>query len=112
MDWRFDWLSSPEMKLAIAGALGGVVRWLTLKQPPIDGVISIVVGSIFAFYGGPFVLHIMRPIMDLTSADAAPVATFSGFVAGLGGIVFAGIIMDVINIRRRLLRKEGTDGQA
>ena len=109
MDWKWDWLSSPEMKLAVAGALGGVVRWLTLKQGWPDNFISITVGAIFAAMGGPFVLHILRPVIDLTSVDAAPVATFSGFVSGLGGIVFAGIIMDVINIRRRLLRKENND---
>ena len=47
----FRWLWTEPGKAALAGALGGIVRWVTLREHWRDGVLSLLVGSICAVYG-------------------------------------------------------------
>jgi len=111
MDPNFSWLNSPITKLALAGALGGVVRWATLKQPPFDGLISVVVGCICAIYVGPAINPIMRPVIDLAGIDLEAAQGLGGFLVGIGGILVSGFFLDLWQLRRRLLKQGGsTDG--
>ena len=50
-----NWLWTEPGKAALAGALGGIVRWVTLREHWRDGVLSLLVGSICAVYLGPLV---------------------------------------------------------
>lgn len=111
---NLSWLFSPVVKLAIAGALGGVVRWLTLKQPPLDGLVSVVVGAICAVYLGPAIQPILRPIVDFAGVDADAMQGLGGFLVGIGGILVSGFILDLWQLRRKLLKQPGGpgDGQA
>ena len=113
MDFNFGWLFSPLGKLAIAGALGGVVRWLTLKQPPLDGLVSVVVGCICAVYVGPAIIPIMRPVIDFAGVDPEAAQGLGGFLVGIGGILVSGFILDLWQLRRKLLKNGGSvDGQS
>ena len=105
-----SWLFSPAAKLAIAGALGGVVRWLTLKQPPLDGFISVIVGAICAVYIGPSIIPILRPVIDFTGVDADSAAGLGGFLIGIGGILVSGFVLDIWQLRRKLLRHPDRTG--
>lgn len=107
MDFNFSWVFSPIGKMAIAGALGGVVRWLTLKQPPLDGLVSIVVGGICAVYVGPAILPIMRPIIDFGGVDPEAAQGLGGFLVGIGGILVSGFLLDLWQLRRKLLKDGG-----
>jgi hypothetical protein len=111
MDMNFSWLFSPAAKLALAGALGGVVRWLTLKQPPLDGLISVIVGAICAVYLGPSIMPILRPVIDLTGVDAESAIGLGGFLIGIGGILVSGFFIDLWQLRRRLLKQPPQGGQ-
>ncbi len=112
MDFNFSWLFSPMAKLAIAGALGGLVRWLTLKQPPIDGLISIAVGAICAAYIGPAFQPVLQPIISFTGVEPDAAQGLGGFIVGIGGILVSGFFIDVWQMRRKLLKQEGQgDGQ-
>lgn len=113
MDFNLAWLFSPAAKLAIAGALGGVVRWLTLKQPPLDGLISVVVGAICAVYIGPAIHPILRPVIDLAGVEMDAAQGLGGFLVGIGGILVSGFFLDLWQLRRKLLKQGGQgDGQA
>ena len=112
MDFNINWLFSPIVKLAVAGALGGLVRWATLKLPPLDGVVSVVVGSICAVYVGPAIQPILRPIVDFAGIDAESMQNLGGFLVGIGGILVSGLILDFWQARRKLLKSGGSDGQA
>ena len=114
MDFNLAWLFSPVVKLAIAGALGGVVRWLTLKQPLLDGLVSVIVGSICAVYIGPAIQPLLRPVVDFAGVDADAMQGLGGFLVGIGGILVSGFILDLWQLRRKLLKQPGgpSDGQA
>ena len=98
-DW-LGWLASEKMQMALAGAAGGVVRWMTLREEWRSGAISLVVGAITAVYAGPFVEPIFRPLLSAVS-DPGAVARFSSFAVGLGGIALSGFIIDLVQARRR-----------
>lgn len=111
MDW--DFLFSPTVKLLVAGALGGVVRWLTLKQQWLDGLISVIVGAICAVYIGPSIMPLLKPVIDFTGVDQESAVGLGGFLIGIGGILVSGFVIDLWQLRRKLLNGEGgKDGQA
>lgn len=108
MDW--DWLFSPMAKLAVAGALGGMVRWLTLKQGWLDGLISIIVGAVCAVYIGPAIQPILRPVVDFAGIDPEAMQGLGGFLVGIGGILVSGFLIDIWQLRRKLLKQPGAQG--
>lgn len=93
------WLFSDVGKAAMAGALGGLVRWLTLREKPMEGVQTLVVGTVCAIYLGPLVVPLLEPIVGKI-APGNDAGGFASFVVGLGGISIAGFIIDVIKARR------------
>jgi len=103
-----DWLLSDPGKAVLAGAAGGIVRWLTLREKLSDGVISIVVGALCALYLGPIVEPMLTPLIGKI-APHGDAAGFSSFFIGVGGISAAGFVLDVWRGRRRALADDGDD---
>lgn len=97
------WLQTEPGKMVIAGAMGGLVRWLTLRESWRDGLVSLVVGSICALYLGPLVRPMLEPVVGKIAGDATG---FSSFVVGLGGIGIAGFTIDTL---RRFRAQKGAD---
>lgn len=93
-------------QMAVAGALGGVVRWLTLRSSAVDGLISIVVGAICAVYLGPVCLPLIEPVLGKIVLDENARAGLSGFFIGIGGIGVSSFIMELWQ-RRTELRSPG-----
>lgn len=93
-DWQ-DYLSLDAAKLMLAGAAGGIVRWVTLRQSWKDGSAAVVVGAICALYLGPIVEPVLKPLVG-TIAPGGDSSGFSSFVVGLGGISLAGLLIDFI----------------
>ena len=94
----WSWIMTDQAKTALAGAAGGIVRWVTLRERWQDGVASLLVGSICALYVGPFVNPLISPMID----DLAPNGDsngFASFIVGLGGISIAGLLIDLIRTR-------------
>lgn len=110
----WHWLFGEKGQLAIAGALGGVVRWLSLREDWRSGVISLVVGAICAAYVAPLAIPVFDSVLGKIVPDEASRVGFAGFVIGVGGIAVAGLIMDVWKARRRQISggadKGGTNG--
>lgn len=103
----WEWVGSDIGKAAVAGALGGIVRWITLRERPADAAGSLIVGSICAVYLGPLVEPILKPVIGAIAPQGDP-AGFASFVVGLGGISLASFVIDVFRARA----KGGDDGQA
>ncbi len=97
-------------QVALAGAAGGLVRWLTLRSRPLDGFIAIVVGSISAIYLGPLAEPAMNALLGQVIVEPSSRGAFSGFIIGLGGITVSGFVMDFWRARRRS-EKEKDDGE-
>lgn len=100
-----EWAATDAGKAAIAGALGGIVRWVTLKERPADAAGSLIVGAICAVYLGPLVLPMIEPVFGKVAPGGDP-AGFASFVVGLGGISLAGLVIDILRART----KGGNDG--
>ena len=107
-----DWLRSEEGRLVLSGAMGGMARWLALKQGWPDNVISVALGLICAVNLGPVVLQWLAPVLGFAGVTGLPAAMLSGFLAGVGGIAIIGLIIDAWDIRRKLLRSKGGDHDA
>lgn len=95
-------------QVALAGAAGGLVRWLTLRSRPLDGFIAIVVGAISAIYLGPLAEPAIDALLGQVIVEDASRGAFSGFIIGLGGISVTGFIMDVWRAQRK--RRNNDDG--
>ena len=107
---KVDWMFSDTSMAAIAGALGGVVRWLTLRHDWREGLMAIIVGSICAIYLGPLVEPMLAPVVGAVAPQHDAVG-FASFITGLGGISISGFILDLINFRRKQIGggKDGPD---
>lgn len=86
---------------ALAGGAGGLVRALALGLGLRQGVVSLVVGALCSIYGTPAA----APIFKWVSEEAPARDGFAGFVIGVGGMIFAGLILDVWTAKRQQVRK-------
>lgn len=105
----WSWIMTDQAKTALAGAAGGIVRWVTLRERWQDGVASLIVGALCALYVGPFVNPLIKPMIG----DLAPNGDsngFASFIVGLGGISIAGLLIDLIRARTSQA-KGGPDAQ-
>lgn len=100
MDEINSWLLKETVQVILSGAMGGVVRWLTLKERASSGIVSIIVGAICAVYLGPLVQPILAPFIQVVLTEQVSRASFTGFIVGIGGISISGFIIDVIRARR------------
>ncbi|MFG6535564.1 hypothetical protein ACGYK5_17200 [Sulfitobacter sp. 1A16787] len=88
------WLKTDLGQAALAGAAGGAIRWITLREKPRDGLVSLLVGSICAIYAGPLVEPFLSPFVGrLTPGEDAD--GFAAFVVGIGGISLTGAVIDL-----------------
>lgn len=103
-NWDFSsWFGSTVVKFAISGAMGGIVRWMTLREGWRDGMVSVIVGAITSVYVGPAARPILRPIVDLTGVEPEAAASLSGFLIGVGGILVSGFFIDAWRLRRKMV---------
>lgn len=105
-DFNLLGINADKLPLIIAGALGGVVRWLTLRDHWSDGVISMLVGAICAMYIAPLAIPSLVPILGNINVAPENVGTLSGFLIGIGGITVSGFFIEAWRLRRKLLKAE------
>lgn len=106
-----DWIWA-DARLALAGALGGVVSWLTRKGSWKDGLMQIVVGSICAVYLSPLAIPVLAPTLGAIVGTPDELSRLSGFVIGIGGVSVSGFILDIIHTwqrRRAPLPPDGSE---
>lgn len=111
----FDWnafLSGDSAKLALAGAMGGVVRWLTLRDHWSDGAISVAVGAILAAYLGPAIVPGILPGLEWLRIAPENAISVSGFVVGIGGIALSGLLIDWWKTFRNLRKEKNEETKA
>lgn len=101
-----QWLIGEKGQVALAGAAGGMVRWLTVKSRWTDGVISIIVGSLSAIYLGPLAEPAIDALLGQVIVDEISRGAFSGFMLGLGGISATGWVIDWWSFKRRKAAEE------
>lgn len=100
-----EWLGSDPGRAALAGALGGIVRWLTLRHSWKEGVVTLIVGGICAMYLGPLALPLIEPFIAKV-APTGDAGGLSSFLIGMGGISISGLVLDMFDRRRRGIKGE------
>lgn len=108
MNWM-DLVSAHKLQLILAGIAGGLVRWLTLKEPWPALLPSVIVGALVSVYLGPTVSATMAPVLAFVMPDGANEASLGGFLAGIAGLTLSGFVIDFWNARRKGLAKPGND---
>lgn len=100
-----SWASGEVGKVIIAGAAGGFLRWfLAARRKLIDGVFQIAAGAVCAHYLQSIVLAVLNfPFGEITDRGTA------GFIAGMGGVSLAKIIIAVVEARARSLGGDSVD---
>ncbi len=94
------WLLHETSQVVLSGAMGGIVRWLTLRERLSSGIVSVIVGAICAVYLGPLVQPLLAPFVQVVLTEQVSRASFTGFIVGIGGITFSGFIIDLIKAKR------------
>lgn len=89
----WDWIRSTGGQDVVAGAVGSLVRTITLQEGLLQSLRTLAIGGPCAFYGTPIAVALFRPWMGSASEDA--IHGFAGFVTGIGGAIFVGWILDI-----------------
>lgn len=101
-----EMLFSDTAAAMVAGAAGGLVRWITLGETWREGVGSLIVGGLCALYLGPLAVPILEPVIGMIAPGRDPLG-FSSFVVGLMGIGLSGFVIEALRIARsRALSKD------
>lgn len=103
MDFGFG---GEKTQLLVAGAVGGVVRWMTLRDHWSDGLISMAVGALSAMYLAPAAVPTLIPVLGNINVAPENVGPLSGFLIGIGGITASGFFIDAWRARRRMAREQ------
>lgn len=104
----WTWIQSDGGRIAVAGAAGGVVRWLTLRQNWKEGAIAMIVGAICAKYLGPLVVPILEPALGRFDPGGDNIGLLS-FLVGLGGISISGLLIDIFRARQKQTKESTHD---
>lgn len=104
----WQWLMDYKGQALLSGALGGVMRTITLRERvwP-DAAINVLGGGISALYLTPIVEPVLRPMLGSFVVAPDGISGFSGFVVGLGGVAATGFILDIWQAWRRKASSEG-----
>ena len=93
------WIAGEAGRAALAGAAGGLVRWLMSDRRRIrDGVASVVVGLLMALYASPIMLALLNRWIGEMSGDVGGAA---GFAAGLVGMSLTKLALAVLDANHR-----------
>ena len=107
----FLWVFTDAGRAVVAGAAGGLVRWLTLQERPRDGIASIIVGALCALYLGPLAVPIFEPVVGKIVTNPDQAVGFAAFLIGMGGLSVSAIVIQVWRLRRANLAKGESDGE-
>lgn len=98
------WLSGEAGKAGIAGAAGGLVRWLMSETRRVrEGIISVVSGALMAHFGTPLMLALLEKSMGELKGEAGYTAAFC---SGLVGMSLAKLVIAYIERHGRKLGGE------
>jgi hypothetical protein len=98
---------------AVAGAMGGVTRWLYVilvdkKMAISQGVSTVILGAILGYYASPNFVGAAEAMLDFghlsTNPDRMP--TFTAFLTGVTGIGVVGLVIDLLGAWRKKLIPE------
>lgn len=103
------WIVGESGRAAIAGATGGLVRWLVSEKRHLrSGVLSVVVGAFMSQYATPLMLALLEKSFGELRGE---VGNTGAFFTGIVGMSMAKLVIAYIEARGDALSKNGaSDG--
>lgn len=99
------WIAGEGGRAAIAGAAGGLVRWLISARRTIrDGAASIFVGLLMASYATPLMMALLERWLGEIKGDVQGAA---GFAAGIVGMSITKLAMAMLDAHTRRINGGG-----
>lgn len=93
------WITGEAGRAALAGAAGGLVRWLIASRRRLrDGVVSIFVGMLMASYATPLMMAVLERYIGGLQGDVQGTA---GFAAGIVGMSVTRLAMGMVEAYAR-----------
>lgn len=101
----FAWITGEAGRAALAGAAGGLVRWLVSSRRRLrDGIPSIFVGMLMASYATPLMVVLIERYIGPLRGDVQGTA---GFAAGIIGMSLTKLVMGVLDAHTRRISGGG-----
>lgn len=88
------WLVGEGGRVVIAGAAGGLMRWIMEEKRRLrDGVVAVIAGAIFAKYGTPVGIELLDNWFGPLDSGNDQIRDSAAFAMGIGGMTFGKLIM-------------------
>ena len=101
------WVSGEAGRAVLAGAAGGLIRWLMSETRRLrDGAVSIVAGVLFAKYGTPIVLALLELWLG-NLGRGTDVRDAAAFAAGIIGMSLSKIILGIADAQAARIGRGG-----
>lgn len=102
----FAWLVGEGGRVVIAGAAGGLIRWIMDERRRWrDGIVAVTTGVIFANYATPVGLILLNNWFGPLDAANAQIRDSAAFAMGIGGMTVGKLIMAMFEKHAANLRK-------
>lgn len=95
----FDALSNFGWVWILGGIAGGVLKWVSEKERPRDGVATIAAGALTSFYLGPATAILVGQAFSIDAENPHLVASLS-FIIGVGGISLGAVLVGLFRAIR------------
>jgi hypothetical protein len=86
---------NPDAKAALAGALGGITRWIVRSEAFREGLAIVSVGAICSWFLWPVGPAILKTLFKIEVADKEVTHVF-GFLIGAGGITLIRMLVSYL----------------
>jgi membrane associated rhomboid family serine protease len=101
------WTFGEGGRVIIAGAAGGLIRWLSDEHRRIrDGAIAVITGAIFAKYGTPIGLVLLNNWIGPIDITNDQIRDSTAFAMGVGGMTVGKLIMALFEKNLRKITSE------
>lgn len=95
----YDWLTSSEGKVALAGIAGSAVSVAMEWTGVLSSVRKLFVGAVTAYYLSPIGMPMFQWALGSVNVPEEQSASVGGFIIGIGGIIIVEIILKAFRIR-------------
>lgn len=90
----FAWALGEGGRVVIAGAAGGLIRWIMDEKRRFrDGAVAVITGAIFAKYGTPLGIALLSNWFGPLEAGNDQIRDSAAFAMGIGGMTVGKLIM-------------------
>ena len=107
IQWPF---STKDTQDVLAGAFGGAVRWGTLRVPFWQGILSVFIGAVCAYYfsgiGDYITGLVFGPFIDPQAKSDAP--PLGEFMTGVAGMSLAGFVVGMVQAQLSNQQKDNS----